>query len=294
MGFSLGWSPDPLEGLIRLQNGFTLFVLYLYFSRHGKVPWDVLAWAGIALSLIRPDIYGGLGNTIFQYEYLLLLVPWCRWWTAVSVFVFLGVFDGATLSSDGGSSIVWPALWIWCVWQARRVSLYTAVFVAVLPAFALVMATWGDWSVLASMERSAGERLELWFNTSVMLMDGLTRVMHGVGIGGFMYWYPFYQEAHLEHVDSTMLHGLTFFVNAAHNDWLQLLAVFGFVGFGLAVCVVWSLCVQGVNTLFLLVTAGLMFLNFPMQNPASAAVIVMGCGVINALASARSVRAGRL
>jgi len=289
MALSLIWSPDWHEGLIRLQNAVTLFVIYLYFSRRGAVPWDAIAVTGIGLSLLRPDIFGGLGNTIFQSEFLLLLVPWCRWYVAIAVFVFLGVFEGATLSGDGGSDVVWPALALWCLWVARKhVTPYRAALVPALAASGYVMWAWGDWSALEFVMRSMSERAEIWTNTAYMVLDEPTRVLHGVGLGGFMYWYPFYQESHLALFDGTMMKGLMFFTNAVHNDWLQIFAVLGSVGLLFSLSLTRLLFLARGNALFLLMAGLLMFFNFPLQNPASAAVVAMGCGVINAIFAARS------
>jgi O-antigen ligase len=123
---------------------------------------------------------------------------------------------------------------------------------------------------------SIAQRLELGYNSLLMWWEN---PVFGVGIGGFNYYYPDFQEAHVGLIDSRSLHGVWLFAGATHNEYIQALAVFGIAGCLILAAFVWfALKNRATDPLanWSLITVaalcGLSAVNFPLQNPSTAAI----------------------
>lgn len=126
-------------------------------------------------------------------------------------------------------------------------------------------------------------RLELWAGTALMWADAF---LLGQGLGSFDYLFSLYAP------DTTVLSEPYKSAGAAHSDPLQLLAELGLVGLVLAVFLVrqaWRKPRTSIERAAAasLVLAGLLSLiGFPLQNPATAALVAASLGIATARAGA--------
>src|SRR3990167_7344307 len=282
---SLAWSLDWREGIISLHILFVLAGLFVIVRRIDR-DWlsDAVPWgAGIAIVLTLPlGNFGMMGNENFYAEYLSILIPLTV--VRVKPFPVLAGLSGIVALAFNGSDTRWMALlgifglaWLWCLVQGYRKSCAVVFFVGIAVAVLL-------WPYLP--QHSIFQRLELTYDTLAMWLD---YPIFGIGLGGFNYLYPLYQEAHPASIDGGVIKLMSNYAGASHNEFAQALAVFGLVGCTLLAGVAYvglkdfpndALSRLGLVSAFAL--AGVSLVGFPLQNPSTAvvAVIVMAavCG----------------
>jgi O-antigen ligase len=286
---SLLWSPDWREGLLSLYHltiALGLFLTVLHMDRKwlGRaIP--IVASCAVAISTIGhiawPESIGFMGNENFQAEFLCLLIPFCLigrvTWpeTMIGAFCLMMAALGAVMlfmvnPSDSKWAGIAGLAMLTLLMLVRRVHLLGLTLLLIGGSVSL-------W-VLAGQRvlTSIAQRIELGFNTLLMWLD---RPLFGSGLGGFNYLYPQYQEAHVGLIDSRSLHGVWLFAGATHNEYIQALAVFGLVGCALIAAFLWLALKQRASDplanwslISLSVLAGLSAVNFPLQNPSTAAI----------------------
>lgn len=295
---SLLWSPDWREGLLSF-NKLALLVLLLVLVLHADRSWleatmpMVAATASLislAYTVHAPWSQGGMGNINFQAEFLLVIAPLAAagfvtigggrgWFCLIGAFAALAhVFIyAAKPTMFAGLAGLAALIGFWLVVNGfRRI----ALALAVLSCLAVVL-IWSDRVTLSLMQR-----VELTLNTLLIFRD---HVLFGVGLGGFNYAYPSYQESSLWLLDAKTMPALYMYAGAAHNEFAQGLAVFGLAGCGLiAGILIWIirnrqrdiLSLAGLASLSML--AGLSLVGFPLQNASTA---ILGVVALGALAS---------
>lgn len=304
-GLSLLWSPDWRDGALRLHNivvvaGAGLVLLHL--DRDKLMRWvPVVASLAIAggIFLCATDvIYDGngnpyvarmFGNENFEAEWFILIMPlaalgWVTWrnsivgmacgLAAAAALIWLAGFNAADAKWVGLAGMGLAVL-LWC--RAYRTVVFTAGPAVIAAALyvhnGLQTGGWTAWKSVLS-------RAEIAYNTALMWLD---HPILGTGLGGYNYLYPLYQERHVGLIDSHALHELSFYIGAAHNEYLQALVVLGVAGAGLAGWLLWAIWKERANDPAGLVgaatlgaLAGLCLVGFPLQNAATALIAVSG------------------
>lgn len=297
---SLTWTHDWREGILSLnQMGLVavLFLTLLHVDRASLVRAIPLAAMAaitltIGISIYQPGIFGGLGNENFQAEFLVLSAPLAAmgvwsWrhspvammatWFAIAALgqaLFFNTSDAkwAGLAGLGAVSIL-------ALYAHKRFIIATVMSAAGLTGL--------FFALKGSRLTSVLERFELSSNTFWMWLDN---PILGVGIGSFNHQYPFYQEAHVRFLGTKVVRSIHNYAGAAHNDYLQMLAVFGLVGAailaGLAF-LVWRSRHRDVAADFglgtLAIFAGLALVGFPAQNPATIILAVAALSLVTRL-----------
>lgn len=259
VSLSLLWGP----GLTQLPfwiacAGIAVFVALSDVDLRPGIAGAMLGAIGLQLHL-DPNFWGGFGNENFIAEFVIVCMAFL-WWP-------FWIIGAAYLLFLNGSDIKWVALGgivVW--WLIQRRAYWLVAFVVLLPVNVLLL-----WDAPRTVEISVMERAELWWNS---LQVWLEAPITGVGLGGFDYWYPLHQEAHLWFRDETILRGAHVIAGAAHNEYLQVLAEFGLIG---AALVAWFLRELRWNAPIVAVLA-ISVVSFPLQTPATAALFCVACG----------------
>jgi O-antigen ligase len=260
---SLAWSPDPLEGLLRLQNFAVLATVVVLFART-ELNAGLFGATGIVgafvLTLAFPDYLGGFGNENFRSDFVVICLPLtlCLGWWSLP-FLVLG---GGFLLVHGTLAVfaaAFCAAALVCVIAWRRGARYPALL---LTAAAANFAVFADFAY-----QSWWHRLELYHNTLVLWFE---RPLFGHGVGAWDYVYPRVQEAHLWFSTRTLIDGPAVISGAAHSDVLQLLAEYGLIGFVLAFYVLSGVRWRTPAGLALASAIGVACVGFPLQTPAAA------------------------
>jgi O-antigen ligase len=292
---SLLWSYDWREGLLSLSVLFLLSCLFIAVRHLDRATLStfipIVATAAVlvsgALSVYVPGIYGGTGNENFQAEFLVLLIPLCAVGfgqkQGVREFGFIGIAAALVQLALNGSDAKWAS----ALGVATLLILHLAVTAKKRLAFAIIAvgacAIWLKWN--DAVGRSILQRLELTHNTAMMWAD---HPFFGAGIGSFNYLYPKYQEAHYALFGSQTMWGATLYAGAAHNEYVQFLAIFGLLGFGLlcgfCFLLIWkhrSLDTLGhCGLVAVAALGGLSLVGFPMQNASTAILGVVALGIV--------------
>lgn len=282
---SLLWSPDWRAGVLSLYGLCILSVLFVAAARIDRktltLAVPAVASLGVWISLIGgefyPWTYGLHGNENFNVEFLMLATPLCligfRKWGIASAVVGGGLVAIDEAATKYAGFVGLGALIVGFLIHAKQYRFAAIVSVAGLIAIALI--------VIAGPQVPGSflQRFELSYNTLLMWLDR----PFGAGLGSFDYLYPLYQERHLWLIESHTVYAPHLFAGAAHNEFVQGLAVFGLPG---AALLIWLICgkwrtdeaaVIGVVTVSIL--CGLCLVNFPFQNPATAALGVFALGL---------------
>lgn len=274
-GLSLLWSDDWREGVVHFVNAACLGVLFLYV-RHEKpnLGWSVVVTGlgAILLAFMFPEDQGGFGNRNFITEYLLLAIPlsfltplWVALPFSAGAMVYLVFFNASHI--EFLVIIGWLAGLFCFLTSAKRWECFALIALGLIAVFVLVPAP----HFMA--------RYELWLNTLAMWWDA---PFFGVGVGGFDAAYHLVRDFHTRFLGAyTILASPADYAGAAHNEFLQILAELGLVGF--ALCLGWFACSiklhRGRPETWALLALGVMCLiGFPLQNPATAILAAMVLG----------------
>ena len=305
---SLAWSADWRQGLVHAVNMTALGIVYLAVanvSRETLRVWvpkvaAVAVVGALGLQWYWPEAYGGFGNDNWQTEFLLLILPFlgalactvgAKRLVTVTAFAATCLFVGATiyLFLPGGSYVKWMVL-------------FTVLFVGVVIAWrggwkslaailGLCLANGAIWALVVEpgmIARKLTQRAELTINT--LAMWGESPII-GQGLGSFNHEYGRFAEWHLGWFPNfdTMMRPMHMFAGQAHNDWAQMLAELGLIGFGLAAWFIWRTwrarsSWDGLDYAagWSLLAAGVVGLvAFPLQNPWSALIVAIALGILS-------------
>jgi hypothetical protein len=121
----------------------------------------------------------------------------------------------------------------------------------------------------------------------------------GHGLGSFNVLYPLYQERHialLPQLGSVFGPDMSYIAGAAHNEYVQILSDYGLIGAVIAGGLVWSLIrrrdsLDRIALASLFVAAVVSLVEFPLQNPATAALAALCAGCL--VNSTKSIKVPR-
>lgn len=304
---SMTWTPDWREGVIavnQLTLAALLFLTLVHVERETLVKAIPLTASAailieIGISIYQPAIFGGLGNENFQAEFLVLTAPlafmgaWSwRDHVLATACTFIAVLALGQAFLLNPSDAKWAGIaGLGCLTIiALRKHLVAAAVMTTAGAATLALALKG------SKLTSVMERLELSTNTARMWLDN---PILGSGIGSFNHQYPAYQEAHLGIIGTKVIRSLHNYAGAAHNDFIQFLAVFGVVGALIVAAIallIWTNRHRDPGANFGLITlsifAGLALVGFPAQNPATMILGIAALSLVTKVTHAPSVAIG--
>lgn len=310
---SLAWSSDYLAGLALLGKLGLLAAIFLCLKNAGNDEWFNWLCGAITVAVALVFVieflhvagpagtsWGGYGNQNFMAEFLMLAVPFI----AALVFIhrhkavraaalavlivnlgYLLFFNPSKIKFliIAGFAIAAIIKWGWR--HSRRLTLAGVFAVVVVTAVSVSY----YWQASHGFRWSTFARIPPVINSVVMW---LSQPFYGLGAGSYNYVYPMFQERHLEWLDV----GTEVFlikervIGAAHNEYVQLLATFGLFGTALVAGFAYSLLrmLKGrpmtVYTKCGLASLGIWLLNalveFPLQNPATALLAVIGLGFL--------------
>ena len=296
-GLSLLWSDDWRGGAVEMTNGLGLLAVFLVaacsprdvIERAARIVAPVLVIGAAVLCFVFPQWFGGFGNENFQFEFIAILLPFLmivrgRVWVAVSV---IGALAGLYLLATTPSNLKWLLLGAFGL--AGLVWIYRQGF----PWAAWIIGAGGLVIALATgiagpnMMGSVNARLELTLNTLAMW---LASPFWGHGVGSFNVEYPNFQERHFAlfpEIGTVFGADMSYFAGAAHNEYAQVLADYGVIGAiligGLAYSLVFAKRRDFLDLaakVSMSVVAVLCLVQFPMQNPYTAALAAFGAGVL--------------
>ena len=233
---SLAWSPDWRQGVVDLQHVALLAILYLTFRRVELPLWGIAAAALLAVTTFLP--YGGTFNENTQAEFLIVCLPLlprkggfglCL--SALAVVILWFVLQKS--DSHMGLIALGAVIGSFIISRLRYKPLYLLVFlsvVGVLVTLVLIEVPVVRWSFLSRVQLYAGT-VEMWANSPLW----------GNGLGSFDYLWPHFQNADVKifpGMGYLSANDATVFPGAAHNEFLQVLAETGIIGFGLFLAIV--------------------------------------------------------
>jgi hypothetical protein len=304
---TLAWSSDPRDGLLTAEAMGVLWLLYVAFQRLPRFYLGAAIYVGSTIALFGavvfgfalPKIMGGMGNENFQAELLLVLLPltcaaWCAvrtpvWWIrpfAMPVALLALYFILFVSPSDSKWVALCAVLAALAIWLIKRRRYYTAGFGLLIP---LNIALWSGWATSSVVVKAITHRLEIGFNSVVLWLE---HPLFGHGLGSFNFEYGRVQEAHLQwfpEID-TVLHPVSVFAGAAHNELLQLGADAGLAGVLIALTLIGLMAHRFFTkkkdaldigaAMALLIVAALSQISFPLQNPATVTVVVFAAAAV--------------
>ena len=282
---SLAWSPDPAWGGVHALNMLVGAALFIGLRRYDG-PVTVGVALAVAGTLLMTSVlqFGSFGNENFITEFLLIAAPylvlWRRLWPLLGVTVFYLVF----INDSSLELVALAAVGAWFIWSrwGWKAALAASAALAVA-AFAIY-----DQGFLRD---SIGYRLSFWANTGVMWA---TAPLFGHGLGSFNYLYPDYAQA--TDFGIAAASNAHEYVGAAHNEFLQFMAEMGVVGVGLALVFLKGTVrrpdspLQSAALVSLLIAAALAMVEFPLQNPATLALIALGLAQLSPTVHYRPLR----
>jgi hypothetical protein len=280
---SLSWSPDPGEGFIGVTSILVLGALFVVIRKmrhdHFPVIASLAILGALALTSIFPGLYGGFGNQNWITEFVLLLSPFVLIWRWGLIPLAAAAFY---LSWVNNSYTELPVLFVLLVVIAVRWRWWAGVLLA---APAVVWIGWFPDALGPDLFSSLTSRAEVTINSVHLWLES---PIWGHGLGSFNYDYARFQESHLGLLSGTALFPVTVYVGAAHNEVLQCLVELGLVGVGLFGLFALGLIrlpdtpVQWAASASLLIGATLSLFAFPLQNPATAFVLITAMAILSA------------
>ena len=294
-GLSLLWSVDWRGGAVELTHGLSLLAVFLVAACGGRSRIEMLArcWApsivtGAAiLCFAFPQWFGGFGNENFVVEFFAIALPFLILARGRALIVAATVSGLAGLWFIGStpSNLKWLLLASFGL--AGLVFLYRCGFrwAAWIIGVAAVAGGLATGVIGPNMMGSVSARFEIAFNTLAMWLDS---PLWGHGLGSFNVVYPNYQERHFAvfpQMGTVFGADMSYYAGAAHNEYAQVLADYGLIGFFLAGGLVWSLAriprdrldIAALGSLF--VVAAFSLVEFPLQNPQTGIIAAFAAGV---------------
>lgn len=292
VGASLLWSTDPLEGLGRYQNWIAVLIVFLW-ARRADLSWlpyalSIAVIGEIGLHFWEPQYFGGFGNENLQAEFLWVALPFLflrahrdapfqiSWLVGIACLAFL-FFINPSSAKWALLAVAWFAAIIFFAYHRKywRVSVMLAASITLAIVF--------PWDIL---RESLLHRLELFTNTAFLWTES---PIWGHGLGSFNAEYPRLQEAHLTVFPwmDTLLRPIATFPGSAHNEVLELMAITGVIGLGLAIAFVYTCLTsppwtrrapRASGCAALLVSLILAMFSFSYQNPAVALLCALSLG----------------
>ena len=280
---SIAWTPDVAQYTHQMFHATALLILFILVRR---VDQDFLitamSWAAAAAiivasvsDILRPDWRGGFGNDNLVSEMILVALPWAVWrvpWVIRSAVVIAAAYQlWDNPSHSEFVAFAGMVAFAICAWR-RRVMTTDLLIIALGLSVVLLVVLWSSTELQTSLRfrwEFAQTTLRMWWAAPLI----------GQGFGGYLYQYPFFATAPFTEVVTP---GTV--VEAAHNEYLQLLSDLGLVGFGIVTIfavMVLKRCVGiGPHCFSLAALATLALVSFPLQNPATAFMAVVGLGVM--------------
>jgi O-antigen ligase len=274
---------------------YALFALIQGLASNGKIFWIYASQSGGAIygSYINRDHYAGLMEMLAPIPLVLglskllnggqrVLLAFCG--ALMATTIFLSGSRGG-MFSFAGEMIILAALSLRKTRSPRTILACISVCVATVILVAYV----GGGQVLGRLgDLSPGVRLNMTQDTIRM---ALKRPILGWGLGTFSTVYPAYRGFYTN-----------LFVNAAHNDYAQLFAETGILGFACIVLFLTRMFRAGVANLrnwetswtesisfaALIGCTGIFFhsfVDFNLQIPANAACFFILCGLVGSVSS---------
>lgn len=272
-----------------------LFALFQSVSANGKLYWLKIPHDGgwIYGSYVNHNHYAGLMEMLIPVPLVLAFTDFVGR-SAKRLAIFSAALMSASLflsESRGGIIAFLVEIALFAIVLAKRKSRFRATWTDVLlPLIMLALLVWLGGSQLTQrlasihtetqMEISGGVRMNI-------LHDGLrmfrAKPLLGYGLGTFPEVYPQFRSFSGE-----------FWINAAHNDYLQLLVETGVLGFGVMLWFLWVVCSRAAKKLSnwdrdfngtltviaLLGCTGILihsFVDFNLHIPANAALFYVLC-----------------
>ena len=309
---SVAWSADADSGKLAVVKWVLLTIPFLYI-KHSATPWlmlqllrSVAVGNGIVMffAISGWANWGGFGNENFLTEFQLISLPFLialfraeaglAAKALIAVLIGLEVVDLAVFNPSRiewlvvlGALVFFAERFLWRRYRAVHVLGLNLVGLAALTALGFWLwqqASWPD----GFFRESIRPRFALTLNTLRLWLDA---PVFGHGAGSFDALYPLYKEWHLqyfEHADK-LLGNKMVKAGAAHNEILQFLAEYGVVGIGLLAGLAGQLLTRwlrsGDGDLYAKTGAGAIavgfiigMIEFPLQNPATALLLVIGAG----------------
>ena len=292
---SLAWSPDWREGAINIPSFVAVFFVFWAVAFADErdlfvVPialTGALIWVMVLL-FAKPEILGGFGNENFAAEYILIAAPLAfAGHKYVRIVAILSVVTALSwLMWDYHTKLpVWVllgGLFALVAYVVKRFSVSSALILVLLFFVSLLMT---GYLQIHDTIRSLTVRAEVWLNSVFVWLEN---PIFGVGLGGYNFYYPKYQEHHLQYFPEwkTVLSRITDFAGATHSEPLQLLVVFGFPGVLITALFLLSLAnrpktkLQWAGLCSLAITGWLSLIGFPLQNPSTLIVAAIGAGLV--------------
>lgn len=303
---SLLWSPDPLQGTEQIIRLLVIAVIAVFVSSSSVRNQELerilphLVSASLLGAMLFywkwPALHGGFGNPNFLAEFIIICIPFAAWKLGEHTLRY----DLLRLTALGWglyhlffvspSNLKYLALALWLCLVAfhflKKGAWFTALLIVLVPVNIGFLTGKISFTICpnegSDIACSLQARFEVWWNTAVLWWNF---PWVGTGFGGFNYFYPLYQEAHLSWMPKwTVMMPVAQFAGAAHNEVLQTLAELGSIGLGVAVlCLVLALRgvrYEGINrpALWTLIVAGVVStINFPLHTPPTA--LIAGCAL---------------
>ena len=311
---SLAWTPDRGGGLLFLIKFAAAGAIFIYLKDFGTLAlfrrlaaWTTFA-AGVAIFLVytQPGAWGGFHNRNFVTEYLLLALPFCGAYIAISsslarrsaaILIMLGilwylVFDNPSrlefaIVPGTIACLLGLALYRRAGWQPVFVLAALSVI-----GMALLLVFFWD-SPLASDKNLRGSifpRVALALDTLLIWLDA---PLFGHGAASFQYLFPAYQEDHIHRlgIPVSLFDQKQIIAGAAHNEYFQLLSEFGLAGAAIAGVFIWRVVViarhgppfgplQYAALVAVIVWAINAALEFPLQNPATLVLALASIAIL--------------
>ena len=300
---SLFWSPDARQGGLEV---ITLAAYLAVFAFVASAPKRLLhkavgpaIFGAVILALVGvylyPSIHGGLGNENFASEYFILTLPFLFVYSiktdmpvyspmiiVLAVLVYLVGFN----ASQEKYFILAGLYLLYAALHFGHKHYLTGALLLASPVFGLIAL---DWHPSKAILASIFSRLEIGASTLFMWLSSPGSALYGHGAGSYNYTYPMFQESYLKVFPNieTIFVEYGRFVGAAHNEYLQVLAEYGLVGFVVLIAFIASLyrrgpldAVESAALWSIGLAAWLSLISFPAQNVATGVVLAFSAGVL--------------
>jgi hypothetical protein len=309
-GASLVWTTDWRAGAYALTQAAALLAIYLGVRHAPKaflfpiLRWTVPAsivivlgllaaqpwlegmkirYGGPLVMLVDENLYGGFWLQNFVTEFLLIAAPLLAAFK-LRRFIALPLMAAALASTVLVKGYLeWPVFMLFAaVMCSRLLGLKDRRDIVVIAALLVVAGIWA-FTEFPDVRSSFLPRFEIWINTLVLVAQA---PFAGHGLASFQGQYDGVMAAHLDLIPGLgqNVYSAGSFAGSAHNEFLQLWAELGLVGIGLAALFVREIFKSRVRIVgiggSLMAAAALSMFGFPLQNPATALLVVVTLGIV--------------